>query len=201
MCIGYLPPLILQMFFAGGIFLTVIARLLIKYRRNPEGPKAKRNTPCPFNWVLSILSERSEDNKREINLHAKVNRKQNGVKKVEMWSRQLLASLAIWLKMRVGQDWQDTVLQHEMHRLLSLMLLAEFLRHPVLSYCSSINHSERRNNTSEFQNIFAALPINNKDDASEKIEKKKCLQRRSWRQNGKAKKTQLSNSSLVKPQQ
>ena len=85
---------------------------------------------------------------------------------------KLLASLAILLKIRVGQDWQDTVLQHEMHRLLSLMLLAEFLRHPVLSYCSSINHSERRNNTSEFQNIFAALPINNKDDASEKKKEK-----------------------------
>ena len=56
MCIGYLPPLILQMFFAaGGIFPTVIARLLIKYRRNPEGPKAKRNTPCPLHLVLIYL--------------------------------------------------------------------------------------------------------------------------------------------------
>ena len=58
MCIGYLPPLILQMFFAaGGIFPTVIARLLIKYRRNPEGPKAKRNTPCPLYLVLKKITE------------------------------------------------------------------------------------------------------------------------------------------------
>ena len=64
MCIGYLPPLILQMFFAaGGIFPTVIARLLIKYRRNPEGPKAKRNTPCPLYLVLKKITKNTQGSK------------------------------------------------------------------------------------------------------------------------------------------
>ena len=63
------------------------------------------------------------------------------------------------------------------------------LRHPVLSYCSSINHSKEGTTHPSFK-IFSP-PFQSITKMMH--QKKKCLQRRSWRR--KAKLRQLSNSS------